>query len=171
VGLWIAALAAALLAAFLLWWGNRQQRAAGLPRGRVIYADPKLWGRPEKAFFDVESGLTGKPDYLVEQGETILPVEVKSARAPVAPYESHLFQLMAYCRLVEHATGKRPPYGILRYRDRTFAIDYTPEWEERLLEELDVIRAQEKHGEADRSHAEAGRCRKCGYRSVCDQKL
>ncbi|GAP12312.1 CRISPR-associated exonuclease, Cas4 family [Longilinea arvoryzae] len=171
MGLWIAALAAALLAALLLWWGNRQQLSAGLPRGRVIYADPKMWGRPEKAFFDVQTGLTGKPDYLVEQGGDLLPVEVKSAWAPPAPYASHLFQLIAYCLLVERATGKRPPYGILRYRDRTFAIDYTHEWEERLLEELDVMRALEKRGEADRSHDEAGRCRKCGYRSVCDQKL
>lgn len=171
MGLWIAALAAVLLAALLLWWGNRQQRAAGLPRGRVIYADPKLWGRPEKPFFDVQSGLTGKPDYLVEQGGVILPVEVKSARAPSTPYESHLFQLFAYCLLVERATGKRPPYGILRYRDRTFAVDYTREWETRLLEELDTIRAFEKRGEASRSHEEAGRCHKCGFRSVCDQKL
>lgn len=171
MGLWIAALAAVLLAALLLWWGNRQQRAAGLPRGRVIYADPKLWGRPEKPFFDVQSGLTGKPDYLVEQGGVILPVEVKSAWAPPTPYESHLFQLFAYCLLVERATGKRPPYGILRYRDRTFAVDYTREWESRLLEELDTIRSLEKRAEVGRSHEEAGRCHKCGFRSVCDQKL
>ncbi len=169
--LWIAALAAALLAAALLWWGTRQQRAAGLPRGRVIYADPKLWGRPEKPFFDVESGLTGKPDYLVEQGGNLLPVEVKSAWAPPEPYVGHLFQLIAYCLLVERATGKRPPYGILRYRDRTFAIDYTREWEEHLLQELDVMRSQDKRNSVDRSHVDAGRCRKCGFRSVCDQKL
>jgi CRISPR-associated exonuclease Cas4 len=171
MGLWIAALAAALLAVALLWWGNRAQRKAGLPNGRVIYADPKLWGRPEKPFFDAQSRLTGKPDYLVEQGGRIIPVEVKSAWAPSIPYDSHLFQLFAYCLLVERATGKRPPYGILHYRDRTFAVDYTHEWEERLLDLLDLMHAQEKRGESDRSHDEAGRCRKCGFRSVCDQKL
>lgn len=171
MGLWIAALAALLLAALLLWLGNRAQHAAGLPRGRVVYADPKLWGRPEKPFFDVQSELTGKPDYLVEQDGRIIPVEVKSAWSPATPYDSHLFQLFAYCMLVERATGKRPPYGILRYRDRTFAVDYTREWEERLLDELDTMRKQEKRGEADRSHEEAGRCRRCGFRSICDQKL
>lgn len=169
--LWIAALAALLLGIFLLWWGNRSQGKAGLPRGRVIYADPKLWGRPEKPFYDVQSGLTGRPDYLVEQDGRIIPVEVKSAWAPAVPYDSHLFQLFAYCLLVERASGKRPPYGILRYRDRTFAVDFTRAWEERLLEQLDLMRAQEKRGEAARSHAEAGRCRKCGFRSVCEQKL
>lgn len=171
MGLWIGALAAVLLAILLLWWGTRQQRSAGLPRGRVIYADSRLWGRPEKAFFDPQSGLTGRPDYLVEQGGRIIPVEVKSAWAPPTPYESHLFQLFAYCLLVERATGKRPPYGILRYRDRTFAIDYTREWEERLLEQLERMRALDRRGQPARSHDEAGRCRKCGFRSVCDQKL
>lgn len=171
MGLWLAALAAALVAVILLWWGNRAQRSAGLPSGRVIYADPKLWGRPEKPFYDAQSGLTGKPDYLVEQDGKIIPVEVKSAWAPAVPYDSHLFQLFAYCLLVERATGKRPPYGILRYRDRTFAVDYTPARQERLLEELDRMRAAEKRGAADRSHEEAGRCAKCGFRSVCDQKL
>ncbi|TLN22751.1 Dna2/Cas4 domain-containing protein [bacterium] len=171
MGLWIAALVALLLAALLLWLGNRAQQAAGLPRGRVVYADPKLWGRPEKPFFDVQSGLTGRPDYLVEQDGRIIPVEVKSAWSPSTPYDSHLFQLFAYCLLVERATGKRPPYGILRYRDRTFAVDYTREWEQRLLDELDTMRKQEKRGEAGRSHEEAGRCRRCGFRSVCDQKL
>lgn len=170
-GLWFAALAALALAGLLLWWGNRQQRDAGLPRGRVIYADPKLWGRPEKPFYDVETALTGKPDYLVEQGGAIIPVEVKSAWAPGEPYEGHLLQLFAYCLLVERATGKRPPYGILRYRDRTFAVDYTPQWEERLLEELETMRAQEKRGNVNRSHEDPARCRKCGFRSVCDQKL
>lgn len=170
-GLWIAALAAFLLAGLLLWWGSRQQRAAGLPRGRVIYADPKLWGRPEKPFYDVESALTGKPDYLVEQNGMIIPVEVKSAWAPAQPYEGHLLQLFAYCLLVERATGKRPSHGILRYRDRTFAVDYTHEWEQRLLEELETMRALEKRSSVDRSHEDAGRCRKCGFRSVCDQKL
>jgi len=170
-GLWIAALAALLLAGLLLWWGGRQQRTAGLPRGRVIYADPKLWGRPEKPFYDVDSALTGKPDYLVAEGGKIIPVEVKSARAPDQPYEGHLLQLFAYCLLVERATGKRPPYGILRYRDRTFAVDYTPECEERLLAELETMRALEKRSQVERSHADPARCRACGFRSVCDQKL
>lgn len=170
-GLWIAALAALLLAGLLLWWGSRQQRAAGLPRGRVIYADPKLWGRPEKPFYDVDSALTGKPDYLVAEGGKIIPVEVKSSRAPDQPYEGHLLQLFAYCLLVERATGKRPPYGILRYRDRTFAVDYTPEWEQRLLDGLDTMRALEKRSQVERSHEDPARCRGCGFRSVCDQKL
>jgi hypothetical protein len=37
-----------------------------------------------------------------------------------------------------------------------------------LLEEL---RAQSRKGEAHRSHAEPGRCLRCGFRAVCAEKL
>jgi CRISPR-associated exonuclease Cas4 len=114
----------AVIALVLLLAGSRQQRESGLPAGRVLYSDPKVIGAPEKPLFDADALLTGKPDYLVEEKGALIPVEVKSGWAPPEPYEGHVYQLLAYCRLVEHAEGKRPPYGILRYRNRSFAVDY-----------------------------------------------
>jgi CRISPR-associated exonuclease Cas4 len=115
--------------------------------------------------------LTGKPDYLVKQGDAFLPVEVKSGFGPVEPYGSHVFQLMAYCLLVERSLGVRPPHGILKYRNRTFEIDYTDAQEALVLQILDEMRQDERTGCNDRSHNEPGRCSRCGYRSICDQKL
>jgi CRISPR-associated exonuclease Cas4 len=169
----ILALLVALLAAALFWWSRRQQQASGLPAGRVVYADAKPVGAPEKPLYDRELGLTGKPDYLVkaESGGALVPVEVKSARAPSEPHEGHVFQLLAYCLLVERSTGKRPPYGLLRYRNRTFAIDYTPQAEQELLAVLAEIRTCERRREIPRSHDDPHRCIRCGFRSVCDQRL
>lgn len=168
----IAFAAVLLLAAVLiLWIATRQRRSSGLPSGRVIYSDTSRWGKVEKPLYDPISALTGKPDYLVEEGDTLIPVEVKSGRAPSLPHDSHVFQLAAYCMLVERVYGKRPPYGILRYRDRTFSIDYTPALEQELEDLLDAIRRQERSGEADRSHEEPQRCARCGYRNICDQRL
>ena len=83
--------------ALLIWLlARRLQRASGLPRGRVVYADPGLWGKTEKPLYDAELGLTGKPDYLIRSGEMLIPVEVKSAWGPPAPYDSHVLQLVAY---------------------------------------------------------------------------
>lgn len=161
-------LAAALV---VLWIAGRQRRATGLPAGRVIYSDTNRWERVEKPLYDPISGLTGKPDYLVEEGGRLIPVEVKSSRAPSLPHDSHIYQLAAYCRLVERTYHQRPPYGILHYRDRTFSIDYTPALEGELDDLLDEIRAQERLGEANRSHQEPARCSRCGYRSICDQQL
>lgn len=161
-------LAAAL---FVLWLASRQRHSAGLPSGRVIYSDTDRWNRVEKPLYDPVMGLTGKPDYLVDDGGILIPVEVKSSRAPSVPHDSHVYQLAAYCMLVERAYHQRPPYGILHYRDRTFSIDYTPTLEGELEDLLDEIREQERHGEASRSHQEPARCARCGYRGICDQRL
>lgn len=155
----------------VLWIASRQRRATGLPSGRVIYSDTNRWNRVEKPLYDPISGLTGKPDYLVEEGGILIPVEVKSSRAPSIPHDSHVYQLAAYCRLVERMYHQRPPYGILHYRDRTFSIDYTPALEDELDALLDRIRDQEHQGEASRSHDEPARCARCGYRNICDQRL
>jgi CRISPR-associated exonuclease Cas4 len=161
-------LAAALV---ILWIASRQRSATGLPAGRIIYSDTNRWNRVEKPLYDPVSGLTGKPDYLIDDDGTLIPVEVKSSRAPSLPHDSHIYQLAAYCFLVERTYHQRPPYGILRYRDKTFSIDYTPALEAELEDLLDDIRAQERRGEVDRSHQEPARCARCGYRNLCDQRL
>jgi len=165
------ALGLVAIAVIFLLVAGRQQQDAGLPPGRVIYTDMRGWQPTEKPLFDALHALAGKPDYLVEQNGKIIPVEVKSGWAPDQPHESHIFQLAAYCRLVEYTTGKRPPYGILRYRNRFFAIDYTPALEQQLIELLTEMRQQARQGPLDRSHEEPARCARCGFRSVCDQKL
>lgn len=160
-----------LLALLLLWQSSRQRRVAGLPDGRILYSDTREWGKQEKPLYHAALGLTGKPDYLVEKNGRIIPVEVKSGRAPQAPYDSHIFQLASYCLLVENAYGKRPPYGIIHYEDRDFAVDYTRELEAALLELLADMKADEKRREIHRSHEQASRCARCGYRHGCDQSL
>jgi CRISPR-associated exonuclease Cas4 len=164
-------LALLLLALVLFFLSGRQQRAAGLPGGRVVYSDTGAGKRVEKALFDRELGLTGKPDYLVERDGRLIPVEVKSGRAPQAPYDSHIFQLAAYCKLVESATGVRPPYGIIRYAGRSFAVDYTPQLESALLDLLAEVRRDERRDEVHRSHQEPNRCRSCGFRELCEERL
>lgn len=160
-----------LLALAALWIAGRQQKASGLPAGRVISADTGGWRRLEKPLYDPSTGLTGRPDYVVEQGGALIPVEVKSGWAPAEPHDSHLYQLAAYCLLVEKTSGRRPPYGILQYRNRTFAVDYTPTLEMELHGVLDEMHAQQRRGEAARSHEQASRCARCGYREICDERL
>lgn len=154
-----------------LVFARRWRRAAGLPGGRIIYTDPKLWGPSEKPLFSSALNLAGKPDYLVRQGDTVLPVEVKTGRTPSSPPDSHLYQLAAYCRLVEETYGQRPPYGILHYPRRTLAIDYTPELEASLEAVLEEIRSWQGKRSVPRSHDQPARCAGCGYRSACPERL
>lgn len=160
-----------IIAVILFWQSGRTQKAAGLPGGRVIYTDTHAWGKVEKPLYDQSLGLTGKPDYLVEKNGRYIPIEVKSGRAPQAPYDSHIYQLASYCLLVEKTMGSRPPYGIIHYEDRDFAIDYTHELENALLDILAEMRRDERREEVNRSHESHARCARCGFREVCDQKL
>ncbi len=159
-----------LSALFFFWQAARQRHRAGLPGGRVIYADTGGWGPVEKPLYDPVLGLTGKPDYLVEQGERLIPVEVKTALISQAPYDAHIFQLAAYCLLVQRVYNKRPPYGILHYPNRTYAVDYTPELETAVRDMMTDMQAQSRR-KMDRSHESPARCARCGFRSICDQVL
>ena len=167
----ILALALIMIAFIFFWQSGRQRQAAGLPGGRVIYTDTRGWGKLEKPLYYAALDLTGKPDYLIQKEGQIIPVEVKSGKAPDAPYDSHIYQLAAYCLLVEKTYAKRPPYGIIHYENRDFAIDYTRELESALIELIADMREDDVRGNIARSHEQTSRCRGCGYRNTCEQSL
>lgn len=160
-----------IIATILFFAAATIRRKTGIPTGRVIYSDTKNWGKVEKPLYDPELRLTGKPDYLVRTGKQIVPVEVKSGRAPHEPREWHVYQLAAYCLLVGHEHGTRPSYGILSYNNRTFAIDFTNRLEATVVETIQTMQRRTSQIQIDRSHHEQMRCLHCGYRSVCDQAL
>src|SRR5512136_1315330 len=91
-----------LLVGGLAWALSRQVHAAsGLPAGRVISADTSRWLPADRPLFSNLHRLSGKPDYLVRSRRELIPVEVKSSRAPAnGPREGHVLQLAAYCLLV-----------------------------------------------------------------------
>lgn len=161
-----------LFIAFIFFWqSGRQQKAAGLPGGRVIYTDTHGWNKVEKPLFYAALQLTGKPDYLIEKNGQIIPVEVKSGRAPDAPYDSHIYQLASYCLLVEKTYKKRPPYGIIHYKNRDFSVEYTRELEASLLDLLAEMKKDDRKRNVPRSHEQVSRCKGCGFRDVCDESL
>ena len=160
-----------VLALFFFYLADRQKQKAGLPRGKVIYIDASQWGKVEKPLYDPDLRLAGKPDYLVKQGNQVIPIEVKSRRAPGSPHESHIYQLGAYCLLVQREFNQRPSYGILHYSDKSFAINFTPEFEKTLKEIIHAMQTCPIKVPLDRSHHENRRCLNCGFHSICDQSL
>jgi len=162
-----------ILVAVLLWiLAVRMKAKTGLPGGRIIYSDTKLWGAPvEKPLFDGSLGLTGKPDYLIEQGGELVPVEVKSSRAPSAPYDSHIFQVAVYCLLVEKVYQRTPSHGLIHYPGKTFSVDFTDELRQNTLELLSDMHHMENLKSIPRSHEDPNKCGRCGYKDICDQRL
>jgi CRISPR-associated exonuclease Cas4 len=159
------------LGIWLLVRAGAVHRQTGLPVGRVTYVDTGAWDRCERPLFSGLHHLTGRPDYLVQSRQGVIPVEVKSGAAPEQPYQAHLMQLAAYCLLVEEQEGRAPPYGILKYDDRAFEVDYSPALRAELLNILADIRQDLRARDVHRSHDEPGRCRGCGYRDRCEQRL
>jgi CRISPR-associated exonuclease Cas4 len=125
----------------------------------------------EKPLFARRIGLTGKPDYLLDIRGSTIPMEVKPGRRATRPYESDLMQLAAYCLLVEETSGATPPYGLLRYAERTFRLDYTPRVRDELLTLLDEMRHELTQSDCSRSHDDPRRCRGCGFFEQCDDAL
>jgi CRISPR-associated exonuclease Cas4 len=72
---------------------------------------------------------------------------------------------------VQKTYGKRPTHGIIHYPNRDFAVDYTPKLESALKDMIADLRVDERRAEVPRSHDDPRRCRRCGFREVCDEKL
>jgi CRISPR-associated exonuclease Cas4 len=165
------ALALILIGILVLWISRRIQRATGLPTGRVVYADTSQWQRTESPMISQRWRLVGRPDYVVSRGREVIPVEVKSGRRPDPPYKSHLLQLAAYCLLVEEWAGRRPSYGLLRYDDAVVEVPFDDALRRRVIEMLAEMRRAAEYIDVPRSHDDPARCRACGVRYACDQRL
>jgi CRISPR-associated exonuclease Cas4 len=162
-------LALILLALIALISALRLRAATGLPWAPVVYHDADAW-TPERPLVARRLGLVGKPDYLIQMRGRLIPVEVKPGRNAAHPYESDLMQLAAYCVLIEETTGVAPPYGLLRYAERTFRLSYTARVREEVLTLLDEMR-NALDNDCDRSHDDPARCWGCGFFSQCDQAM
>ncbi len=159
------------LALVLILAALRVRRSTGLPWKRIAWSDTGAWQRAEQPLLARRYGLVGKPDYLMDAGRYLIPVEVKPGRRAAEPYPSDLMQLAAYCLLVEETSGARPPYGLLRYAETTFKVRFDDRLRSDLLAVLDEMRTADAAVASQRSHQQAGRCRGCGFVRHCNQAL
>ncbi|MEM4308729.1 MAG: CRISPR-associated protein Cas4 [Thermoplasmata archaeon] len=116
--------------------------------------------------------LRGTPDLILKSGEFLIPVEIKTGRVPQGPHFSHIMQLIAYCYIIEDVHGKSPPYGILRYGNTDFEIEYTPELKNLLEKKIEEI-GKALRGEivVHRNHNRPGKCRNCSRKEICPERL
>lgn len=163
-------LALLMLAVVLLVLAGRMRSRTGLPWAPVRSQDVR--GRElETPLFARKLGLTGKPDYIIERRGALIPVEVKPSRRSPVPYESDLMQLAAYCVLIEETQDQPPPYGLLRYAEHTFRLDYTPQLREDIIELITEMRDALLDADCERSHDDVRRCAGCGFFAICEDAL
>ena len=161
-----------LLALFVWIRANCRISRSGVPDGRIVYLDADHRNELGRPLVSRRYGLTGKPDYLVETADGVVPVEVKSRDCPRSgPRDSDVAQLMAYCVLIEETYHVRPAHGVIRYADRCQSIQYTPQGRDRILRTLEEMREASHTQSVHRDHDRPERCRACGFRSVCDEAI
>lgn len=127
-----------------------------------------LGGKP---LHDPSWGLSGKPDYVVETEDGVVPVEVKTGRTPDRPFPSHRLQVASYLRLLEANGAALAGHGMLTYPEGVFKVHWDEETQAELREVLARMATALDEGKADRDHAHPGRCRGCARREFCDQRL
>jgi CRISPR-associated exonuclease Cas4 len=158
----------------LLAWAQASRRItrSGVPEGPLLFQDADRRRALYRPLVSSRYGLTGKPDYLVETNEGMVPVEVKSHDSlRSGPYPSDIAQVTAYCVLVEDATGVAPPYAIIQYANRHWRIQYQSRERESVLQVIEEIRSANQSQSVHRDHMQPGRCRACGFRDVCDERI
>lgn len=141
----------------------------GATKAEVTYVD-----HPEakaELLVSEKYGLRGRPDYILTEGDHIIPVEVKTGRTPRGPLFSHIVQVAAYCLLVEETYGKAPPHGVIRYPEASHEIEYNEDLKKLLVGKLEEMRKALAKGEAHRNHNRPAKCIHCSRREVCPEKL
>lgn len=121
---------------------------------------------------DDDTGLRGRPDQIVIIDSEFIPVEQKTGKVPKRPHDSHRLQALAYAHLVEKATGRAPPYALLRYgQDNLHQLSWDEAAREELFDLLQVVQGVMAEGGAVRNHERPGKCQHCSRRHACGASL
>jgi len=111
-----------------LWVIASQKKKLGVLTQPPVSVD--LLEQPADNLYATSLPLVGRPDYILKHRDFLIPIEVKTGRTPTTPYFNHIMQLIAYCVLITESYQVRPPYGIIKYPEREFQINFTEKYED-----------------------------------------
>lgn len=151
---------------FLAGKFRKKGKSYAIPKGKEVYQDLNIKGKILRSY---NYGISGKPDMVMKQGNSLIPYEYKTTDANT-PRDGHIYQMVAYFLILEDMFPQRNiPYGVLKYRNEAFRIENIEENKVKLLRVLREMRTQQ--GEPERNHDHSGRCFHCSYNQFCQQKL
>ena len=172
MGSWFALIILILLSLGIFLYSKHLFLSNNFPTDNIIYTDHGDWKKLQYPLYDPQYHLLGKPDYLVIINNKIIPIEIKSTPSvKIKPYKEHVIQLLAYCYLIEQTFAITPPYGELHYPENTFFITYNDQNKKILLNTLKTLQEMKSDKSVNRNHENSVKCRKCGYKNICDQNL
>jgi CRISPR-associated exonuclease Cas4 len=139
-----------------------------IQKGKIIYSD---LNKPGKPFFSKRYKIVGKPDYIINEKNRYIPVEIKTGHH-LYPQKNHIIQLASYCQLLEENYGDFVPYGILIYENiHKFKIPFDPKMRYEFEAHLKDMRKMINRRKILRNHNNPRKCKNCSMRSYCSNKL
>jgi CRISPR-associated exonuclease Cas4 len=115
-----------------------------VPDGHVFYSDATEV--PGRILYARSMPLVGKPDFILKKGNTLIPVEIKRGRTPSSPYSNHILQLYAYCILINDTYHTRPKYGVIRYPDKEFTVQFPDSVEKTITDLVNEMLIEKQRG-------------------------
>jgi len=148
---------------------NKLKMKYKIQDGKITYSD---LNKPAKPLFSKRYMISGKPDYIIKKNNLCIPVEMKTGYHN-KPQKNHVFQLAAYCQLVEDNYNSFVPCGILVYNDTSqqYKIPFDPKIRFELESTVKKMRRLLKTGESVRNHNDPQRCKSCSMRTYCGIKI
>ncbi|MFO7992085.1 MAG: CRISPR-associated protein Cas4 [Thermoplasmata archaeon] len=148
---------------------DKKRKELDVLEGEVEYIDRLK--EESKILASERYKIRGRPDYIIEKEGKKVPVEVKTGRVPRGPFFSHILQVAAYCLLLEEQEGEAPPFGIIKYGEKEFEVDYDESLKELLIKKVEEMREAVETGEVHRNHNREGKCIHCSRREICPERL
>lgn len=151
-----------LLGALLVVFAYRGRHKRGFGPGKTVALD-------NVTLFSERLKLTGRPDRIVREGDTLIPEEWKATAKRVS--DGHRLQLGTYFLLIEEEYGVRPPHGVIVLGDGSRVhVRNTEELRSKVLGIAERIRAARRAlREEIPVRQPAVKCRACGQRENCVQ--
>ena len=145
---------------------DERRRVLGLPSGDLVYEDAD--GQGEILYSD-QVPLIGKPDYIVKLANgQLVPIELKpSVQDATTPYSNHVMQVAAYCLILEDYSEVPPTYGIVRYANGDFTIDYTPTLRKKVIRLLTEMQSCSERQRPQLVRQKVTKCRSCTFQPIC----
>lgn len=148
----------------------RTRRESGLEATSEAVAVKGSTQLPGREFIYDAEQLRSKPDALIREGNSLIPVDIHPLAGKVR--DRHVLQLLMHLRLIEFVDGTRPDYGVLLMgkEQRRVEIKNTDEkqrWLETLIDEMRSI----MDGVPAVPSPSRFKCRSCDVRQICTHRI
>ena len=139
----------------------------------MIYSDARPDEKDDSVEYSTllkseELDVQGKPDFIFENKNMLMPVEIKSGsiKDEPLPHIGDLMQLAAYFAILEEEYGKKIKYGRLMYKDYMFTVYNTRKLRKELVHVLKDMRSM-LDGKKVKVKGDYLKCRHC----VCNKTV